>query len=51
MIIAFVIKKQYKSSDIQQQPPFGDRKYSNTLRQKNGIQNQREHHIDFVARV
>ena len=34
---------QDKSSDIEQQ--FGDLKYSNSLPQKRGIQNQREHHI------
>ena len=37
------IQKEDKSSDIEQQPPFGDRKYSNTLPQKRGVQNQREH--------
>ena len=36
---------QDKSSDIEQQPPFNDRKYSNTLPQKRRKQNQREHHI------
>ena len=30
------IKEQDKSSDIEQQPPFGDRKYSNALPQKRG---------------
>ena len=39
------IQQEDKSSDIEQQPPFGDRNYSNTLPQKKGIQNQREHHI------
>ena len=29
-----LVQKQDKSSDIEQQPPFGDRKYSNTLPQK-----------------
>ena len=29
-------QEQDKSSDIEQQPPFGDRKYSNTLPQKRG---------------
>ena len=28
---------QEKSSDIEQQPPFGDRKYNNTLPQKRGV--------------
>ena len=37
-----------KSSDIEQQPPYGDRKYSKTLLQNRGggLQNQREHHIN-----
>ena len=41
------LQEQDKSSDIEQQPPFGDRKDSKTLSQKKGkgIQNQREHHI------
>ena len=39
------IQEQYKSSDIEKQPPFGDRKYSNTLPEKGGIQNQRERRI------
>ena len=30
------IQEQDKSSDIKQQPPFGDRKYSNTLAQRRG---------------
>ena len=29
-------QKQDNSSDIEQQPPFGDRKYSDTLLQKRG---------------
>ena len=36
-------QKHDKSSDIEQQPPFGDGKYSNTLPQKRGgegVQNQ-----------
>ena len=43
----FYYQKQDKSSDIDNQPPFGDRKYSNTLPQKRGggLLNQREHHI------
>ena len=44
-IILFVINEQDKSTDIEQQPPFGDRKDSKTLPQKRGIQNQREHRI------
>ena len=40
-----MLSKQDKSSDIEHQPPFGDRKYSNTLPEKRGIQNQRAHHI------
>ena len=39
-------QEQDKSSDIEQQLPFGDRKYSITQPQnKEGVQNQREHHI------
>ena len=38
-------QEQDKSSDSEQQPPLGDRKCSNTLPQKRGIQNQREYHI------
>ena len=41
-------KEQDKSSDIEQQPPFGDRKISNIQPQKKGgggVQNQQEHHI------
>ena len=30
------LDEQDKSSDIEQQPPFRDRKYSNTLPQKSG---------------
>ena len=36
-------KEQDKSSDIEQQPPFGDCKYRNTLSQKRGIQNSAEY--------
>ena len=38
---------QDKSSDIEQQPPFGDRKTSNIQPQNRGggVQNQQEHHI------
>ena len=36
--IGLPIEEQDKSSDIEQQPPFSDRKYSNTLPQKRGIQ-------------
>ena len=41
------IKEQDKSSDIEQQPPFGDRKISNIQPQNRGggLQNQQEHHI------
>ena len=41
------ILKQDKSSDIEQQPPFGDRKISNIQPQNRGggLQNQQEHHI------
>ena len=40
-------KEQDKSSDIEQQPPFGDRKISNIQPQNRGrgLQNQQEHHI------
>ena len=38
-------KEQDKSSDIEQQPPFGDRKISNIEPQNRGVQNQQEHHI------
>ena len=31
-----LIQEQDKSSDIEQQPPFSDRKYRNTLPQKRG---------------
>ena len=40
-------QEQDKSYDIEQQPPFGDRKISN-IQPKNrggGVQNQQEHHI------
>ena len=40
-----LLEEHDKSSDIEQQQPFGGRKYSNTLPQKRGIQNQRKHHI------
>ena len=43
------IEELDKSSDIEQQTPFGDRKWSNSLlsMRKGGgwLQNQREHHI------
>ena len=40
------LKEQDKSSDIEQQSPFGDRNQSNTLPQRGGgLQNQREQHI------
>ena len=39
------LQEQDKSSDIEQHSSFGDRKYSNTLPQNGGMQNQREHHI------
>ena len=40
-------EEQDKSSDIEQQPPFGDRKISNIQPQNRGggLQNQQEHHI------
>ena len=44
LILDLFIQEQDKL-DIEQQPAFGDRKYSNTLPKKKGIQNQREHHI------
>ena len=39
--------EQDKSSDIEQQPPLGDRKKSNiqTQNRGGGLQNQQEHHI------
>ena len=40
------VQEQDKSSDIEQQPPFGDRKISNIQPQnRGGLQNQQEHHI------
>ena len=40
------LEEQDKSSDIEQQPPFGDRKISNIqLQNRGGLQNQQEHHI------
>ena len=46
---AILHHEQDKSSDIEQQPPFGDRKYSNALPQKRGgIHNQQEHHITWT---
>ena len=41
------MKEQDKSSDIKQQPPFGDRKKSNIQphNRGGGLQNQQEHHI------
>ena len=40
-------QEQDKSSDIEQQPPFGDRKISNIQppNRGGGLQNQQEHHI------
>ena len=38
------MQEQDKSSDIEQQPPFGDRKISNIQPQNRGLQNQQEHH-------
>ena len=42
-----VVEEQDKSSDIEQQPPFGDRKKSNIQPHNRGwgLQNQQEHHI------
>ena len=42
------MQEQDKSSDIEQQPPFGDRKISNIQPQNRaggGVHNQQEHHI------
>ena len=41
------VQEQDKSSDIEQQPPFGDRKISNIQppNMGGGVQNQQEHHI------
>ena len=41
------MQEQDKSSDIEQQPPFGDRKISNIQPQNRGggLQNQQKHHI------
>ena len=40
------LEEQDKSSDIEQQPPFGDRKISNIQPQNRaGVQNQQEHQI------
>ena len=42
----YFLKEQDKSSDIEQQPSFGERKESNTKPQiRGGVQKQREHHI------
>ena len=35
-IICLQVQEQDKTSDIEQQQPFGDRKYSNKLPQKKG---------------
>ena len=43
--VTLIIEEQDKSSDIEQQPPFGDRKISNIQPQNRGLQNQQEHHI------
>ena len=37
------IKEKDKSSCIEQQPPFGDRKYSKILPQKRGVKKERIH--------
>ena len=41
------LQEQDKSSDIEQQPPFGDRKISNIQPQNRGggLQNKQKHHI------
>ena len=48
-ITGLLIWEQDKSSDIEQQPPFGDRKISNIQLKIGGwgwgLQNQQEHHI------
>ena len=44
-MVLFSYGEQDKSSDIEQQPPFGDRKISNIQPQNRGVQNQQEHHI------
>ena len=36
MNLQLSVEEQDKSSDIEQQPSYGDRKYSNTLPQKRG---------------
>ena len=44
----FFLQEQDKSSDIEQQSPFGDRKISSIQpqnRRGGGVQNQQEHHI------
>ena len=41
----YCYQEQDKSSDIEQQPPFGDRKISNIKPQNRGVQNQQEYHI------
>ena len=45
--LSALYQEQDTSSYIQQQPPFGNRKESNTQPQKRGrgLQNQQEHHI------
>ena len=47
MILLCPVQEQDKSSNIEQQPPFGDREKSNIQSQNRGggLQNQQEHHI------
>ena len=46
LYVGFDFEEQDKSSDIEQQPPFGDCKISNIQPQNRaGVQNQQEHHI------
>ena len=46
-------QEQDKSSDIEQQPPFGDRQISNIQPQNRGggLQNQQEHHIVLCKKI
>ena len=43
-----ISQEQDKSSDIEQQPPFGDCKYSNTLPQKKAKPTETSHNLDKV---
>ena len=47
----FHSEEQDKSTDVKQQPPFGDCNWSNTLlriKRGGGVQNQQEHHMSLT---